>query len=239
MQALRIRILCAIFNDSRIPVDLDGKIWLKAESGLCKWICKRGANLLWCYQRFNGGVQHVGKTPLLHCLWGRVQLGDMSLIGEKTNLRKSGLLGSLNQLRALRGLLVTIRKIYLTRIWGMDLHPTCNFSLSARFDKTYPRGIHVGAESFVAFDAAILSHEMIRALYAHTRIGRRCFIGARSMVMPGVTIGDGSIVAAGSVVTKDVPARSIVAGNPARIIRSDIEVGPYGVLRSEKTFLGE
>jgi acetyltransferase-like isoleucine patch superfamily enzyme len=121
----------------------------------------------------------------------------------------------------------------------MDLHPACQFSLSARFDKTFPRGIHVGAESYVAFDAVILSHENISALYAHTRIGRHCFIGARSLILPGVVIGDGSIVAAGSVVTKDVPARSIVAGNPARIIRSDIEVGPYGRLRSEVTFVGE
>jgi acetyltransferase-like isoleucine patch superfamily enzyme len=46
--------------------------------------------------------------------------------------------------------------------------------------------------------------------------------------MPGVRIGHSSIVAAGAVVTKDVPPRSIVAGNPAKIIRSDIEVGRYG-----------
>jgi acetyltransferase-like isoleucine patch superfamily enzyme len=121
----------------------------------------------------------------------------------------------------------------------MDLHPSCEFSLSARFDKTFPKGIHVGAKSYVAFDAAILSHEMIRALYAHTRIGERCFIGARSMIMPGIVVGDGSIVAAGSVVTKNVPAGSIVAGNPAKIIRSEIETGPYGRLRSEVTILNE
>jgi acetyltransferase-like isoleucine patch superfamily enzyme len=141
------------------------------------------------------------------------------------------LLTSLNKLRSLRLLLITMKRVYLTRIWGMDLDPTCQFSLSARFDKTFPRGIHVGAETFVAFDAAILSHETIRSLNAHTRIGRRCFIGARSVILPGIVIGDGSIVAAGSVVTKDVPARSIVGGNPARIIRSDIDVGPYGSLR--------
>jgi acetyltransferase-like isoleucine patch superfamily enzyme len=149
------------------------------------------------------------------------------------------LISSLNKLKALRRLLVTIRRLYLTRIWGMDLDPTCQFSLSTRFDKTFPRGIHVGAETYLAFDAAILSHEMIRALYAHTRIGRRCFIGARSMIMPGIVVGDGSIVAAGSVVTKDVPARCIVAGNPAKIVRSDIDVGPYGRLRSQVTILGE
>jgi acetyltransferase-like isoleucine patch superfamily enzyme len=149
------------------------------------------------------------------------------------------LISSLNKLKALRRVLVTVKRLYLTRIWGMDLDPTCQFSLTTRFDKTFPRGIHVGAETYLAFEAAILSHEMIRALYAHTRIGRRCFIGARSMIMPGIVVGDGSIVAAGSVVTKDVPARSIVAGNPAKIIRSDIDVGPYGRLRSEVTILGE
>jgi acetyltransferase-like isoleucine patch superfamily enzyme len=140
------------------------------------------------------------------------------------------LIGSLNRLKSLRLLAVSAKRLYLTKVWGMDLHPTCQFSLSTRFDKTFPKGIHVGAETYLAFDAAVLSHEMIRAMYVHTRIGDRCFIGARSVIMPGVAIGDGSVVAAGSVVTKDVPARSIVAGNPARVVRSDIEVGPYGRL---------
>ena len=45
------------------------------------------------------------------------------------------------------------------------------------------------------------------------------WIGANSCVMKGVTIGEGSIVAAGSVVTKDVPSNVVVAGNPARIIK--------------------
>jgi acetyltransferase-like isoleucine patch superfamily enzyme len=143
------------------------------------------------------------------------------------------LLSSLNKLRPLRLFLVTLKRLYLTKIWGMDLDPSCQFSLSTRFDRTFPRGIHVGAETYVAFEVAILSHEMIRAMYVHTRIGRRCFIGARSIIMPGVVIGDGSVVAAGSVVTKDVPAGSIVAGNPARIIKSDVEVGPFGRLRHQ------
>lgn len=53
-----------------------------------------------------------------------------------------------------------------------------------------------------------------------TIIGNDVWFGHESMVMPGVQIGDGVIIAARSVVTKSVPAYAIVAGNPARIIRS-------------------
>ena len=97
---------------------------------------------------------------------------------------------SLNQLMRLRRLLVQTKRLYLTWIWGMDLDPTCEFSLSVRFDRTYPAGVHVGAESYIAFGTAILAHDMTRGLYLHTRIGRRCFIGAGSIIMPGVEIGD-------------------------------------------------
>lgn len=50
-------------------------------------------------------------------------------------------------------------------------------------------------------------------------IGNDVWIGGSSVILPGITIGDGSIIAAGSVVTKDVPDRSIVAGNPAKILK--------------------
>ncbi|MDX3763435.1 acyltransferase [Streptomyces sp. AK02-04a] len=49
------------------------------------------------------------------------------------------------------------------------------------------------------------------------------FLGARVTVLPGVTIGHGAAVGAGSVVTKDVPAETVVAGNPARIIRTRLK----------------
>ncbi len=62
-------------------------------------------------------------------------------------------------------------------------------------------------------------------------IGDDVFIGAGAIVMPGVTVGKGSIVGAHSVVTKDVPAYSVVAGNPARIIGSSSE---YFSKRSEE-----
>ncbi len=135
---------------------------------------------------------------------------------------------SLNKLWWLRRALVGSRRFVYTRVWGMDIHPSATFSLSTRFDKTYPKGVHVGADTYVAFDVAILAHDMTRGLYLHTRIGERCFIGARSIILPGIEIGDECVVGAGSVVTSNVPPRCIVAGNPARIVRRDIEVGRYG-----------
>lgn len=144
-----------------------------------------------------------------------------------TPLKKARRRG-LNRLRGVRNLMVALRRLYYTRLWGMDIDPTAQFSLSASFDRTFPPGVHIGAQSYVAFDVRILTHDMTRGLYLHTRIGRNCFIGGRSLILPGVEIGDNCVVGAGSVVTRSIPARSLVAGNPARILRSDIEVGPYG-----------
>jgi acetyltransferase-like isoleucine patch superfamily enzyme len=142
---------------------------------------------------------------------------------------------SLNKFRRLRSVLVRAKYLYYTRWWGMDIHPTVQLSLRAELDRTYPAGVHIGAKTYVTFGAVILTHDRSRGLYLHTRIGRDCFIGAHSIIMPGVVVGDGSVVGAGAVVVKDVPPRSVVGGNPARILRSDIDVGPYGRFLSADT----
>lgn len=58
-----------------------------------------------------------------------------------------------------------------------------------------------------------------------TTLGDGCWIGMRAMIMPGVTIGEGAIIAAGSVVTKDVAPYSVVGGNPAKPIALRFEPG--------------
>lgn len=134
----------------------------------------------------------------------------------------------LNKLKKVRRILVGLRRTWLRKVWGLDIHPTVEMSLSAKFDLTHPAGIHIGAYTYVAFDARILSHDMTRNLRADTRIGQNCFIGGRSLILPGVTIGDSCIVGAGSVVTRSVPPNSIVAGNPAKLIYTDVHLLSYG-----------
>jgi UDP-2-acetamido-3-amino-2,3-dideoxy-glucuronate N-acetyltransferase len=53
-----------------------------------------------------------------------------------------------------------------------------------------------------------------------TRVGKRAAIGSGAVILCGVTIGEGALVGAGSVVTRDVPSFAIVAGNPARVLRT-------------------
>jgi acetyltransferase-like isoleucine patch superfamily enzyme len=91
----------------------------------------------------------------------------------------------LNRLKGLRNILVETRRFVCNRIWGMDIHPTAQFSLSAKFDCTFPPGVHVGAQSCAACEARILTHDVTRGLYLHAQIGTNCFIGGRSLILPG------------------------------------------------------
>lgn len=90
--------------------------------------------------------------------------------------------------------------------------------------------IEVGDNSTLAYGVTILTsadpngpYNKLSDLYPPTKapviIKDNCWIGARSIILPGITIGECSVVAAGSVVTKDVPPNSLVAGVPAVIKR--------------------
>lgn len=49
--------------------------------------------------------------------------------------------------------------------------------------------------------------------------GRNCWIGAGAVILPGITVGDNTVIGAGSVVTKDLPANVVAVGNPCRVLR--------------------
>jgi acetyltransferase-like isoleucine patch superfamily enzyme len=129
----------------------------------------------------------------------------------------------------MRRLLLRLRGLYLRRL-GMDIHPDTQISLKAHLDRTNPRGIHIGEGTLVAFGAVILSHDLARVIHTDTYIGKNCFIGAHAIVLPGIRVGDNSIVATGSVVTRDVASNTLVGGNPARVIRTNIRTLKWGIL---------
>lgn len=92
--------------------------------------------------------------------------------------------------------------------------------------------ISIGDDCAIAGDVLIQDtdfHPMLdekgeeRPYVKPINIGNHVWICAKATILKGITIGDGSVVAAGAVVTKDVPPRCLVGGNPARIIRQNID----------------
>jgi maltose O-acetyltransferase len=140
-------------------------------------------------------------------------------------------LRSLNRLSWLRFAIIRLRNAWLHAVVGVDIDSTVRLSLSSRLIPGRRGSIRIGRETLIAFKTLIYSRDPATGEDRPVRIGERCFIGGGSVIMPGVRIHDESIVGAGAVVFDDVPARSIVAGNPARVLRRDIEVVAYGRLK--------
>ncbi len=105
----------------------------------------------------------------------------------------------------------------------------CNFGVTM-VDDTH---IYVGDATMLAphVTVATAGHPILPELReqgyqynAPVHIGRNCWIGAGALIMPGVTIGDNTVIGAGSVVTKDIPANVVAVGNPCRVLR---EIGEH------------
>lgn len=132
----------------------------------------------------------------------------------------------------LRDVLQNLRRQYFIRVWHMQIGEGSVVSFSARLDKTNPQGVHIGKYSVVTFGATILAHDWVNSCHKDVYIGDSCFIGAHSIVLPGVRIGDHCIVAASTLVARDIPDSSLVAGNPGRVVERNIKTGHYGVRRT-------
>jgi acetyltransferase-like isoleucine patch superfamily enzyme len=141
------------------------------------------------------------------------------------------LLKSLNKLRTVRLAITALRKRWLKLRHGITIPASTSISLSARFVQPCPDAIEIGEDSLIAFKTLLMADRAADGTVRKVRIGDRCFVGGGAIILPGVTIGNESIVAAGAVVKSDVPERSIVGGNPAKVIRSGIEVGRFGRLK--------
>ncbi|WP_448246086.1 acyltransferase [Thalassotalea agariperforans] len=128
-----------------------------------------------------------------------------------------------------RNLIVNLNLTFLRKIFGINIGKGTIISLKAQLDKTNPKGLYIGEYCYLAADSLILSHDYINRIHVKTTIGNNVFIGAKVIVLPGVTIANNVIVAAGAVVNKDITTSNvIVAGNPARIVSENVNIGQHG-----------
>lgn len=84
--------------------------------------------------------------------------------------------------------------------------------------------VEIGEDTLISWDCVIMDRDYhdpdgVKEVTAPVHIGRHVWIGCRVIILKGVTIGDNAVIGAGSVVTRDVPAGMLAAGNPARVIR--------------------
>lgn len=142
------------------------------------------------------------------------------------------------RLRMIPASIVQRFRYWFYRLKGYDIDKTTQMERGLNLDRINAQGIHIGADTIITSKVTILSHYLRAHVYKDKRgiirtkytgetcdtfIGKSCVIGVGATIMGGVHIGDYCIVGAGTVVTKDVPDKSIVAGNPARVIRENIE----------------
>lgn len=108
----------------------------------------------------------------------------------------------------------------------MKVGDQTSFALMVMLDVMFPEKISVGKNTVIGYNTTILAHEYLIKEYrlGTVEIGDEVLIGANSTILPGVTIGDGAIVSAGTLVHKDVPAGAFVGGNPMKIIYTKEEL---------------
>ncbi|MDA2313458.1 acyltransferase [Bacillus cereus group sp. MYBK35-2] len=102
----------------------------------------------------------------------------------------------------------------------MKVGKKTSFALMVMPDIMFPEKITVGDNSIIGYNTTLLAHEYLIREYrlGEIVIGNEVMIGANTTILPGVRIGDGAIVSAGTLVHKDVPSGAFVGGNPMRVI---------------------
>jgi acetyltransferase-like isoleucine patch superfamily enzyme len=114
----------------------------------------------------------------------------------------------------------------LYRWLGVNVSPTAAAGLSVTLDIFFPELITLGDNCLIGYQTVILAHEFLRdeLRTGPVVIGRDVVIGANCTILPGVVIGDGAVVAAHSLVNRDVASETMVGGVPARVLADS--VGP-------------
>ena len=146
------------------------------------------------------------------------------------------------------GLLKKRKDTYLKKLieMGLVLGEDVSIIDTFFFDPSHCFLISIGDNCTIAPGVRLIAHDAsTKQFLGYTKIGRitigeNCFIGDSVIVLPYVNIGPGSIIGAGSVVTKDVSSGMVAAGNPAKVICSvDEYLGKIKKLAEKKTIFNE
>ena len=115
------------------------------------------------------------------------------------------------------------RRIKILQSHGMDVGKNVTIMPGVDFDYPYSKFIFIGDNCSLSKDVRIMVHDATTYKYLGytivkaVKIYKNSFIGERAIILPGVEIGPNAIVAAGSVVNRNIPSKKVAAGNPARI----------------------
>jgi len=112
-------------------------------------------------------------------------------------------------------------KRWIFRRLGMKLGPGATIASGATLDYFFPELIEIGANTIVGMDSMILTHEFLHDRFraGRVRIGANCLIGAQSTVLAGISLAEGTTVAAMSLVHKGTSAPALVGGVPLKILK--------------------
>lgn len=119
-------------------------------------------------------------------------------------------------------------RVKLQRLRGMKIGKNVFIGINVFFDDARPDLIIIEDNVTILVGTTILAHvyppthfsKIIKEKENGVVLKKNCYIGANSILLPGVTIGEYSIVGAGSVVTKDIPSFSLAYGVPSRVVKS-------------------
>jgi acetyltransferase-like isoleucine patch superfamily enzyme len=106
----------------------------------------------------------------------------------------------------------------------MKVGPETAVALMVMMDVMFPERISIGRNTIIGYNTTILAHEYLIKEYrlGDVVIGDEVMIGANTTILPGVTIGDGAVISAGTLVHRDVPSGAFVGGNPMQIIKERV-----------------
>jgi len=213
----------AIAKFKNLQISLNPCIWLKNAyyNFISPKIKRGGKSLLWAY---GGAALSLAKGAALE-VNGNLFLGFPNNIPGKNETK---LILQNNARLTVNGNFSIYRGCDIRCLQNSHLILEGGF-FNENVEITCSKKITIGKGCAIARGVVIRDYDAHKLMHGNHRtskeitIGNHVWIGTRAIILKGVKIGDGAVIAAGAVVVKDVPPKAIAAGNPAKVIRENIE----------------